>query len=35
MVKGGVGRRLQLRVAKQILAGLKFDPKPKMARSVR
>jgi GT2 family glycosyltransferase len=35
MVKGGVGRRLQLRVAKQILAGIKFDPKPKMARSVR
>lgn len=35
MVKGRVGRRLQLGVAKQILAGLKFDPKPKMARSVR
>jgi GT2 family glycosyltransferase len=35
MLRGRVGRRLQLGVAKQILAGLKFDPKPKMARSVR
>jgi GT2 family glycosyltransferase len=35
MVKGGVGRRLQLKVAKRILAGIKFDPKPKMARTVR
>lgn len=35
MVRGRVGRRLQVAVAKQILAGLKFDPKPKMARSVR
>lgn len=35
MVRARVGRRLQLGVAKRILEGLKFDPKPKMARSVR
>jgi hypothetical protein len=35
MVKGGVGRRLQFQVAKKILAGVRFDPKPQMARTVR
>ncbi|MBO1266851.1 glycosyltransferase family 2 protein [Arthrobacter cavernae] len=35
MRRGRVSRRLQLGVAKRILAGLKFNPVPKQVRSVR
>lgn len=35
MFRSGVDRRLKIGVTKKILEGLKFDPKPKMARSVR
>lgn len=35
MFRAGVGRRLKVGVTKKILEGLKFDPKPKMVRSVR
>lgn len=35
MVRGGVGRRLQIAVARKILEGVKFNPQPKFARTVR